>query len=113
MPTTKPFQVVAVEKDGVVRIASKGGLTALDTRPMGVNPLQNLLGTRWSSNYILLNLARTPSMDSAAIGWLIESSRQCRAGGGALLVHSLSPQVRRTLELLKLDKVIALLADEN
>ena len=72
------FKLIAVEKDGVVRIASQGSLTAFDTRPMGINPLQALLGERWASNRILLNLDATPSMDSAATGWLIESTRQCR-----------------------------------
>lgn len=98
---------------GVIRILSRGTILAGDFSPDGTNPFTKLLGNHWTSCRVCINLAETDHIDSSAIGWLISSVRQMRAAGGLLAIHSLQPEVRKVLEMLRIGKIVPLLDDET
>ena len=106
------LSLVSIERDGVIRVASEGNITSADFQADGPNPLHALLGQTWSSNRVLLNFDRTNYIDSTAIGWLISCHKEFRANGGTLVVHSVQPQVRQVLDLLKIGKVVPLAENE-
>jgi len=98
---------------GVVRILSRGTILAGDFSSDGTNPLSKLIGAHWTTCRVCINFADTDHIDSSAIGWLISSVRQMRAGGGLLAVHSLQPEVRKVLEMLRIGKIVPMLDDES
>jgi len=107
------LSLVSIEKNGVVRVAAEGNITTQDFQsPDNKNPLEKLLGVTWFTNKVMLNLDRSDYIDSSAIGWLIGSQRAIKEGGGMLVVHSIRPSVRQILDLLKIGKVVPLVADE-
>lgn len=106
------LSLIAIEKDGCVRVATAGDLTAADFHPHDKNPLEAVLGAEWSQGRVLLDLSQTHFIDSAAIGWLISSHRDFRSKGGAFAVHSIDPRVKRVLQILKVEQIFPLHADE-
>ena len=117
VPTTEPalpglLNLISIDRDGLVRVATQGDLTAAGVRPGGRNPLESLLGANWPAHWVLLDLGRTHFLDSAAIGWLLTSQRRLRAGGGGLAVHSAPPRVRQMFDLLRLERALPVFADE-
>jgi len=110
---TMKLQLVSIEKDGIVRVAAEGNITTADFDASGKNPLEKLLGVTWFTNRVLMNLDRTDYIDSSAIGWLIGTQKAFRDGGGTLVVHSLQPAVRQILDVLKIGRVVPMVADET
>src|SRR5215212_1490096 len=108
------LKLVSIEKDGTVRVAADGNITTADFHgTSGKNPLEAILGATWFSNRVLLNLEQTDYIDSSAIGWLIGSHKAFKEGGGTLVVHSVQPSVRQILDLLKIERVVPICADER
>lgn len=107
------LSLVSVEKDGCIRVASRGSITAADAPLGGKNPLEALLGGNWSGNRVLLDLGKSDLIDSTAIAWLIASAKRFRADGGALAVHSVVPRARQMLDLLKIGRVVPMFGDEG
>lgn len=107
------LSMVSIEKDGIIRVRTEGNITACDLDPTGPNPFEKLLGTNWASNRVLLDFSRTDYIDSSAVGWLISSHKAFREKQGMLIVHSIQPQVRQILDVLKIGKVVPLVDDEN
>ena len=107
------LSLVSIDKDGLIRVAADGNITSGDFSADGDNPLRQLLGETWSSNRVVLNLARTNYVDSSAIGWLIGTSRAFRTGGGAFAIHSVQPAVRQIMDVLRVQKVVPTADDEN
>ena len=108
------LSLVSIEKNGVVRVAAEGNITTQDFQsPDNKNPLEKLLGVTWFTNKVLLDLDRTDYIDSSAIGWLIGSQRAFKERGGVLIVHSIQPAVRQILDVLKIGRVVPLVADET
>ena len=104
----------SIEKAGYVKLATDGEITSEDfAESKDKNPLESVLGTSWASNSVLLNLAKTPFIDSSAIGWLLESHRKMQQAGGKLVPHSAQPRVGELLDLLKLRSVLNLMPDEK
>ena len=106
------LSIVPDSPQGIVRVLSRGTILAGDFSADGTNPFSTLIGSQWTSTRVCLDLAHTDHIDSSAIGWLISSSRQMRAGGGLLAVHSLQPEVRKVLEMLRIGKIVPLLDHE-
>jgi anti-anti-sigma factor len=94
------------EEAGVVHLAAEGDVTAVDLHAAAVSPFQVILGQTWNTRRILLNMENVSYLDSCGIGWLISTQKAFRAAGGYLAMHSLQPQVRHLLNLLKLDRVV-------
>src|SRR2546421_7257793 len=98
--------LVSIEKDGIVRVAADGNITAADFDASGKNPLETLLGITWFTNKVLLDMSKTDYIDSSAIGWLIGCHKSFKDGGGTLVVHHVQPSVRQILDVLKIGKVV-------
>jgi anti-anti-sigma factor len=77
------------------------------------NPFEATLGSSWATNGVLLSLAKTPFIDSSAIGWLLDTHRKMQQAGGMLVLHSAQPRVSEVLDLLKLRSVLNLKDNEK
>jgi anti-anti-sigma factor len=104
--------LLSIEKDGIIRAATDGNITTADFEAGAKNPLETLLGETWFNTRVLLNMEKTDYIDSSAIGWLINSHKHFKDGGGALAVHSVQPSVKQILDLLKIGRVVPLAKDE-
>lgn len=101
-----------IEKDGVVKVATVGNITSAEVPASGVNPLQQTLGPTWASMRVLMNMEGTSYIDSSAIGWLIKTSKELKADGGALVLYNVQPGVKQVLDLLKVGRVVPITDDE-
>src|SRR5580704_8289844 len=107
------LSMISIEKAGYVKLLAEGDITSgdlLDAKSH--NPLESVLGSSWASNNVLLSLAKTPFIDSSAIGWLLDSHNKMRQSGGKLVPHSAQPRVSEVLTLLKLKTVLNLQENE-
>ena len=74
------------------------------------NPIKDLLaGDR---PHLILNLSALSYVDSSGLGQLITVWTSIRKRGGQLILLQPSPQVRKQLEITKLDTVFAVVKDE-
>ena len=112
MNESAPLSLVSIDKDGCIRVASTGNLTSANISFGSKNPLESVLGANWSSNRVVIDLAKTDFMDSTAIAWLIATTKQFRSSGGSIAIHSVAPRARQMLDILKIGKVIPLVANE-
>lgn len=106
------LSLVSIDPAGFVRVASNGNITSSDLHLDQNNPMSSILGDNWRTHRVLLDLGKTDFIDSSAIGWLIETDKGFREGGGRLVVHSLTPRVRQVMDLLKIDRALNLATDE-
>lgn len=100
------ISLVSIEKEGLVRLASAGSITAANFDPSGKNPLERILGQNWSGFRVLLDMRGTTYIDSSAIGWLISSHKQFKSAGGVVVLHDVPSNIRQMLDLLHVGKVI-------
>lgn len=107
------LQLVSIERDGMVKIATQGNITSADIDATGPNPLEQILGKNWFQSRVLLDMNDTQYIDSSAIGWLIGTARQLKDGSGSLVVYGIQPAVRQVLDLLKVGRVVPLVEDET
>lgn len=106
------LSLVSIDKDGVIRVAAEGSITAADFPTEARNPLETLLGLTWSTTRVLMNLAPVNYIDSSAIGWLIGTVRAFREGGGKFVVHGVQPSVKQIFEVLRVGRVVPIAEDE-
>jgi anti-anti-sigma factor len=106
------LSLISIERDGYVRVATDGPMSAGDFIPERKNPFELLLGDNWATHRVLLNLDLTTFIDSSAIGWLIGCQRDFKKAGGSLVVHSVRPAVRQMLDLLKIGRIVPLADNE-
>jgi anti-anti-sigma factor len=106
------LHLVAIEPDGLVHAAADAGLTGPDAHVDSTNAFESLLGANWPASRVMLDFSPCTMIDSATIGWLVTSNRQFKNAGGKLVLYSLSPRVRQVLELLKLERLLHLAANE-
>ena len=107
------LSLVAIERQGFVRVATEGDLRRVDLDAKQSNPLESLLGKMWSHNRVLLDCSRTGYVDSSAVGWIIGTNRALREGGGKLVLHSIQPPVRQIFDVLKVGKAVAFADNES
>src|SRR5215831_8604947 len=74
------------------------------------NPMKELLAQARSN--LILNLSALSYVDSSGLGQLITVWTTIRNRGGKLIVLRPSPQVRKQLEVTKLDTVFTIVTDE-
>jgi len=98
-------------REGLISLACEGSVTSADFSPDGKNPMESIIGPLWSRNKILLDFSRTSYIDSSAIGWLINTHKEFKKNGGAIVVHTIPPKVEQVLNLLKIGKVVPLAKD--
>ncbi len=115
------LSLVSIEKDGIIRVATDGNITAANLQapaehdeknPPMKNPLESVLGVGWAGTRAMLDMSKTAYIDSSAIGWLIGTVRAFRESGGKLVIHSVQPAVRQVLQLLKIERVVPTASDE-
>ncbi len=107
------LQLVSIEKDGLVKVATAGNITAADIDPAGNNPLQGTIGQNWMQSRVMLDMGETQYIDSSAVGWLIGTSKQIKDASGAFVVYNVQPAVRQVLDLLKVGRVVPIVQDES
>jgi anti-anti-sigma factor len=112
MNDSAPLSLVSIDKDGCIRVASSGNLTAGNISLTPKNPLESVLGATWSGNRVIVDLSKTDFMDSTGIAWLIATTRQFRTSGGSIAIHSVAPRARQMLDILKIGKVIPIVTNE-
>jgi anti-anti-sigma factor len=61
---------------------------------------------------VILDLSQVDFIDSAGVGWFIESNKQFQKCGGKLVLHSIPPIVNNILQLLQMHTVLNLADDE-
>lgn len=103
---------VLADEGATVRLAARGRLTQseLARRP---DPMGELLGPGGYGRSALLSLSQAEYIDSAAIGWLLSCNKRFREQGGRLVLHSASPTVADTLQIMRMDRVFLLAENEG
>ena len=64
------------------------------------------------SKTLAINLASVPELDSTGIGELLRTHAAAKTAGGKCVFFSLCDRVRRTLEMVRMEKILALADDE-
>jgi anti-anti-sigma factor len=105
-----PVDLIA-DDGGVVRLKADGKITYSQTTGEP-DPIRTLLGPDPFSRKVLINMEQLTFIDSSGIGWLLASHKRFRKSGGALVLHSLPESVLLTLQVLRLDIVLNIAADE-
>ena len=106
-------QLVSVEQDGVVRLALNGPVTAQQIEQDDHHPLVEALGHEWYNTRVVLDMSAADYIDSTAVGWLLSCQKQFSRGGGSMVLHSVTPQVREIFDILRIDRMFALAEDET
>lgn len=101
-----------IDKGGFVCVAADGMVTMADVQG-AANVFEGVLGPAWATNQVLLDMSRVTFIDSAAIGWLIDSNKTFKQSGGRMVPHSIQPRVRQVLDLLHIGKAIAMADNEQ
>jgi len=104
--------LLSIDNQGLIHVNAEGSITGHDFPADGRDPFETLLGANWKSNRVVLSAAGVTYIDSSAIGWLIGACRSFKDGGGLLVVHSVQPNVRQILDVLKVGKVVPLADSE-
>ena len=99
-------------EEGLVRLACDGDVS-LWPAVGGLNPLDQLLGPEDYGGAVLLDVSQADHLGSSGISWLIGSHQRCRNAGGRLLVHSPGPRFREVIDLVRLDELLTVVADEG
>ena len=107
------LKLVSGAAAAVVHVANSGPITGRDVNAARKNPLEDMLGTDWVTRKIMLDLADTPYIDSAGVGWLLKTQSDLKKSGGLLVVHSVVPAVANMLKLLKIGSVIPMRENEQ
>jgi anti-anti-sigma factor len=102
------ISLVQVEKEGLVRLASAGSITAANFDPSGRNPLERILGQNWATFRVLLDMKQTTYVDSSAIGWLIGTHKAFKTAGGLLVIHDVPQNIKQIIDLLHVGSVISI-----
>ena len=104
--------LAGIERDGIVKLAVDGTVTSADLPADGSNPIEAVVGPAWNGFRLLIDMSSVTYMDSASIGWLLSTKKQLAAGGGAMALYGLQPNVRQIFDLLRVDRVVNLREDE-
>jgi anti-sigma B factor antagonist len=98
--------------DQIVGLRCEGQITLSHIKP-GLDHLEQVAGLGVYSRRVLLDLEKTSYIDSAGIGWLMTCHKRFKSYGGRMVLHSIPPLIRQTLDLLKLHRIFALAVDEE
>ena len=102
--------VESIQDDGVALLNCGDDMNAL-AMCEEFTELKKLVGDDWAKQKIALGFASASFIDSAAIGWLLSLHKAMNEAGGRLVLHSISPSVRRVLTMMRLESVLNLADD--
>jgi anti-anti-sigma regulatory factor len=91
-----------IEDDGLTRIRCEGPLS-LRGRPVGAEPLHDLLGPRAYAQTVLLSLDKVVGAETSGVAWLFQAGEKFAAGGGRLILFAVPPPVLSLVELLQME----------
>ncbi|MBI2823731.1 MAG: STAS domain-containing protein [Planctomycetia bacterium] len=100
-------------QDGTVTSVSATGSVTQDAFAPEEEPLERQFGPDIYATRVVLGLAKANYLDSRGVGWLLKCHKRFREAGGALVLHSMSPEVKQVLRVLRLDQVLELADDEQ
>ena len=100
-----------IDDNGLVHVTTDGDITALDVEAR--NPIEEVVGHKWSTNRVVLDMSGVSYVDSMAIGWLIDCQRKFQKEGGQLVLHSVQPGVRQMFDTLKLGSLFPIAEDKS
>jgi anti-anti-sigma factor len=103
--------VITTDKD-VTRLRNEGDITQTDFRA-GVDLMETAVGPGCYSRKVLLNMEKTPYIDSAGVGWLVTCHKHFKEAGGRLVIHNIPPMVYQILKLLRMPDLLHIAADET
>ncbi len=106
------FNLISIDRDGIVRIGATGNITWREVQGNDGPPLAAILGPNWAQMRILLDMTQAQFIDSAAVGWLIETQRTLKTAGGRLVLYHVQPTVQQVFDVLRVGRVIAMASDE-
>jgi anti-anti-sigma factor len=95
----------------VCQIQTEGDIR-LSEQPRDSHQLESLLGSDAYRRKILLDLQRTPYIDSSGVSWLVNFHKHCLDAGGVLVLHSVPPSILAILKLLHMDRYLNIVEDE-
>ena len=101
----------SVEENGVALLNCSDNMNAL-AMCEEFTELKDLVGKDWASRPVALGFSDVGYIDSAAIGWLLSLHKKMDEAGGKLVLHSMSPSVRRVLTMMRLESVLNLAEDK-
>lgn len=104
--------VVSIEDGGVASLNCGDDMNAL-AMCEEFTELKDLVGVDWASRKVALGFSEASYIDSAAIGWLLSLHKTMTESGGKLVLHSMSPSVRRVLTMMRLDSVLNIADDHG
>jgi len=100
------------EEDGVKFVEVCGTVDQQQVSPL-VDPLADAFSGDVYSGNVLLNLAKTDSLDSSGVGWLLGCHKRFRQSGGKMVLYSLSTMVGNTLRVLNMHMVFKIAKNEQ
>lgn len=100
-----------VAGDEPIRVACEGPLS-LRGRPVGAEPLRDLLGPRAYSYPVLLSLERVGGAETSGVSWLFQTGEKFAAAGGRLVLFAVPPPVLSLIEMLQMDLPFRIAATE-
>ncbi len=99
------------DDETAVAIRCEGQITLAHIKP-GIDHLEQVGGLGIYGRRVLIDLEKTSYIDSAGVGWLMSCHKRFKTQGGRMVLHSIPPLIRQTLDLLRLHRIFALAADE-
>jgi len=103
--------LLPLEDGDVLRIRCEG-MVSLRSSSNSQDPLAELLGPRCFSRTIVLDLSDAQSVDTSGVVWLVGVSEKFAQSQGRLIIHSVSPVIRRMLDVMRLAPALCMVADE-
>lgn len=96
--------LVCLESEGEIRLSDMG---------REGNPIDAALGRDGYTRKVLLDLQKTPYIDSSGVAMLIRCHKKCQDAGGQLIMHSIPPSIMQILKLLHMERHLHLVDDEK
>src|SRR5437870_4411557 len=103
---------LAPSESSLTQVRLEGQITMTDV-PDADKLLEDALGSAGYRQRVLIDLERTSFIDSSGISWMLICHKHFVQAGGQVAFHSAPPLVMHTLNLLRLNLVLHLAADED
>lgn len=101
--TTFTLSYMPIADDGLTRIRCEGPLS-LRGRPVGAEPLREMLGPRAYGQTVVLSLDKTVGAETSGVSWLFQAGEKFAAGGGRLVLVAVPPAVMSLIEMLQIEQ---------
>ena len=100
------------DEGDVLRVAVTGRITR-DDATLDLSSLDDLLGPGGYTRKVSLGFAGITFIDTVQLWWLVTVHKRFCEAGGRLAIHSIRPQVKEVLELVRFDLLLHMAEDER